>query len=62
MNLWRHIYPADDENDHDTSVETGKECPCGPEIDWDDCLVFHSSFDGGEIVEQAAEILNQNQK
>lgn len=53
-----HTIPINDLVEHDTSVETGEECLCGPKIEpvrrpdgsygW---LVGHHSLDGREAME-----------
>jgi len=64
--MWGHVYPIDDEQEHDTESHpgdgSGKLCHCQPRIDWEFQCVIHSSFDGRELVEQAEKILNQTEK
>lgn len=58
-----HIYPLNDEKEHDTKTTM---CICCPRVEWEDPetgqvysegLVIHNSFDCRESVEAAEEIL-----
>lgn len=53
-----HVVPAGDLIEHDTSVETGEDCICGPKIGPDkrpdgsiDWIAVHASLDGREASE-----------
>lgn len=66
--MW-HLYPVNDEQEHDLDSTM---CPCNPRVEWEDpetgepyaeALVIHNAFDCREVVEQAEEIaekLSQN--
>lgn len=60
-----HVYPINDEQEHDL---TGTMCHCNPKVEFADpvtrepyseVLVIHNAFDCREVVEQAEEILNK---
>lgn len=67
----RHVIPLNDLREHDVHAYYGAEgdpegfascdCPCNPKREWmddrDAWLFVHSSFDGREGLEWAAEIL-----
>lgn len=46
---WQHIFPINDLIEHNTE---GFECPCNPEIDFDNEIVIHSSLDRRECFEE----------
>jgi hypothetical protein len=59
-----HIYPVNDEQEHDLE---GTMCPCNPRVEWADpetgeayseALVIHNAIDCREIVEEAERINN----
>ena len=63
-----HIYPVNDEQEHDTESD---QCHCHPVVQWVDDktglplpegLVIHNAFDCREVVEQAEEIKNNASK
>lgn len=59
----RHVYPLDEEHLHIVSGPTsGVDCPCKPRVEvvGSDLVVVHNSFDHREIVEEAIEIMNNN--
>lgn len=66
MTPWGHVYPIDDEQEHDIDSDPThgmeKLCHCQPELDWEFRVVIHSSFDGRELLEQAEKILDQPQQ
>jgi hypothetical protein len=51
-----HVYPVNDEQEHETGDTT--TCWCDPtlEIDRPEMIVIHNSADGRELIEQAEEI------
>ena len=59
-----HVYPLNDEREH---VLEGTDCPCKPEIRWqnltgeifEEPLCMHHAFDGREVLEEAARILRK---
>lgn len=59
-----HVYPMNDEKEHDTESTM---CWCQPRVEWVDqdsgeaysgAMVIHNSADGRELIEQAEEIKN----
>ena len=52
-----HVYPLNDEREHDTGDTT--TCWCDPQLitDEPEMIVVHASADGRELIEQAEEIL-----
>lgn len=70
---WQHIYPLNDEQEHDTESHPlsviGSSplegtpyviwdgCACNPRVDFDNQIVVHNAFDCREVVEEAEEIL-----
>lgn len=54
-----HVYPLNDEREHDTRDTT--TCWCDPQLDIENAemIVIHNSLDGRELIEQAEEIKNQ---
>ncbi len=60
-NLPIHVYPVNDEKEHDVEDSEGLGCcSCNPVIDWSGprVLVIHNAFDMRELIEQAEEIKN----
>lgn len=55
QNNWQHIFPLDDLGEHELK---GFYCECEPQIDWENELVIHHSFDNRELIEEVEEILN----
>jgi hypothetical protein len=53
-----HVYPLNDEREHETGDTT--TCWCDPKLDIDnpEMIVIHNSADGRELIEQAEEIKN----
>jgi hypothetical protein len=49
MRNWQHIVPLNDLIEHNTD---GLDCPCNPDIDFDDRIVIHSALDRRECFEQ----------
>lgn len=50
-----HVYPQDEQNQHDL---VGTTCRCDPRVEISDSiLVVHNSFDGREMIEEANAIL-----
>jgi len=56
INNWLHVTPVNDLKLH---KHDGFDCECEPQIDWDNNLIIHNSFDGRESVEWAKQILNE---
>lgn len=51
-----HVLPVNDLIEH---VETGDDCPCGPQVELvqsmgvpDQYIIFHNSIDGRELAER----------
>lgn len=55
--MFTHVYPHHDLKEHDTG---SLECECRPEIDYENELVIHNSYDGREAVEWAEDILENS--
>ena len=51
-----HVYPMNDQREHETGETT--TCWCDPQLitDEPEIIVVHASMDGRELVEQAEEI------
>jgi hypothetical protein len=52
-----HVYPLNDEREHDTGDTT--TCWCDPTLDTDnpEMIVIHNAADCRELIEQAEELL-----
>lgn len=68
MEAW-HVYPANEEEEHYLECVYPENeppiCPCQCDPTWKEeegaIIIVHNSFDGREVVEQANEILNNQQ-
>lgn len=47
---WQHVFPLNDLIEH---ITDGFDCPCGPEIDFDNEIVIHQSLDRRECFEES---------
>jgi len=46
--MWQHVSPVNDLIEHNLE---GFECPCGPQIDFENELVIHAAMDRRECFE-----------
>ena len=51
--MWNHVYPINDLIEHNTE---GFECPCSPELDFENEIVIHNSLDRRECFEKKSGI------
>jgi hypothetical protein len=51
---WQHVSPNNDLQEH---ILVGFNCPCNPRIDFNNRIVIHNSWDCRESIEEAKEIL-----
>lgn len=56
-----HVYPLKDLWGH---VLSGTDCPCEPrvELEGENLIVVHNSFDHREIIEEAIRVLNSEEE